>query len=190
MALTRRASLLETLFRRVSRRPLVLRSERRWKHVMPRWPGNAEHQRTPFGQLSRSELMARVRSRGNASTELRLASLLRLYRIVGWRRHQPFLGNPDFVWRGQRVALFVDGCYWHAHGCKRNLSPRTNVAMWQLKFTSNMKRDRRVNRELRARGWTVIRLWECELAEVPDRCIRRIERALLRRVPRTSRLTA
>jgi DNA mismatch endonuclease (patch repair protein) len=145
---------------------------------MHRWPGNARRERTSFGSLSRSELMARVRSRENATTELKAMTLLRRFRLSGWRRRVRCVGNPDFVWQAQRVALFVDGCYWHGHHCGRNLSPKTNAKSWQAKFRRNRSRDRAVTRELRVLGWSVVRVWECELRREPLQCVRRIKLAL------------
>jgi DNA mismatch endonuclease (patch repair protein) len=145
---------------------------------MHRWPGNARQERTSFGSLSRSELMSRVRSAGNVTTELKAMALLRRFHLSGWRRHAHCLGNPDFVWRAQKVALFVDGCYWHGHHCGRNMSPKTNAKSWQAKFRRNRSRDRAVTRELRALGWSVVRVWECELRREPLQCARRIKLAL------------
>lgn len=69
------------------------------------------------------------------------------------------LGCPDFVFREEKVAIFVDGCFWH--GCKRHLRmPASNAAYWQAKIERNRKRDRQVSRALRQQGWRVIRVWE------------------------------
>jgi len=106
--------------------------------------------------------MSRIRSRGNKDTELALAKLFRANRITGWRRHQPVFGKPDFVFRKVRVAVFVDGCFWH--GCPLHATkPRTNAVFWRKKFAANKARDLLVNRTLRNAGWRVIRIWEHEL---------------------------
>jgi DNA mismatch endonuclease, patch repair protein len=71
--------------------------------------------------------------------------------------------KPDFVFQKLKVALFVDGCFWH--GCPRHATwPKTRAAFWLAKITGNKARDRRVNSALRKRGWTVLRIWEHELA--------------------------
>jgi DNA mismatch endonuclease (patch repair protein) len=145
---------------------------------MSRWPGNAQKERTTFGGLSRGQLMSRVRSKGNVTTEKRLASLLRSAGLRGWRRHQPLLGKPDFVWPKRKVAVFVDGCFWHGHDCERNLTPKTNVKQWREKIERNKSRDRQVTRRLRHQGWRVVRIWECQLAKNPTRHISRIQRML------------
>src|SRR5260221_14587651 len=100
---------------------------------MSRWPGNAKTQKTTFGNLTRAALMARVRSTGNKTTEELLAVLMRKSRITGWRRHQNLPGRPDFTWRAEKVVAFVDGCFWHGHGC-RNVTPKTNAKIWQEKI--------------------------------------------------------
>lgn len=129
----------------------------------------------------RSEIMRAVRSRGNRDTELILVRLLRQHKISGWRRHLRVTGNPDFIFRKQNLALFVDGCFWH--GCARHCRmPKGNSSYWNPKIASNKIRDRRVTRVLRRAGWQVIRIWEHQLAsrkEIPT--IARITRVLGRR---------
>jgi len=145
---------------------------------MSRWPGDAKAERTTFGGLPRGELMSRIRSFGNATTEKRMATLLRRAGLSGWRRHLPLPGCPDFVWRTAKVAVFVDGCFWHGHTCGKNINPKTNAEFWDNKITRNRERDLRVNRLLRRIGWKVIRVWECDLAKTPEKDIARIARLL------------
>jgi DNA mismatch endonuclease (patch repair protein) len=66
-----------------------------------------------FTKIKRSQVMAAIRSKGNKDTELKLISIFRKYRITGWRRHQVVFGNPDFIFRKAKIAVFVDGCFWH-----------------------------------------------------------------------------
>ena len=148
---------------------------------MSRWPGDPSKEITPFGDLCRGNLMARIPSKGNATTEERLVRLLRLNRIRGWRRNPPMQGKPDFAWPQERLAVFVDGCFWHGHSCGRNLHPRTNARAWREKIKSNTLRDRRSSALLRRKGWKVMRVWECTLAKYPDRCMRRVQNALSKR---------
>jgi DNA mismatch endonuclease (patch repair protein) len=125
----------------------------------------------------RSYLMSRVRGRGNEVTELKLLTLLRQNKITGWRRHLPLPGKPDFAFPKQKVAVFVDGCFWH--GCPKCYTrPKTNRKFWDKKREDNMARDRRVNRQLRRRGWKVIRIWQHALQKSPQACLTRIHRAL------------
>lgn len=145
---------------------------------MGRWPIKGRNRATNFGLLTRSQLMTRVKSRGNVTTELRMAQLLRKAGLRGWRRHLPLPGRPDFAWPAYRVAVFVDGCFWHGHDCGKNISPRTNAKAWREKIQNNRRRDRRAARQLRQRGWSVLRVWECQLRRSPERCVTRIRRAL------------
>lgn len=113
--------------------------------------------------LGRSRNMAAIRSLANKTTELRLASALRFFGLKGWRRHLALPGKPDFAWPKEKVAVFVDGCFWH--GCPRCYRPpKHNAPFWRNKVETNQRRDRRVTRQLRARGWSVIRIWECRVA--------------------------
>lgn len=107
----------------------------------------------------RSRNMSSIRSVGNKTTEQRMAKLLRAAHLSGWRRRVPLPGSPDFAFRSHRAAVFVDGCFWH--GCPRCYRlPEDNRPYWKAKVTGNRRRDRRVNRQLRDRGWTVVRVWE------------------------------
>lgn len=126
--------------------------------------------------LTRSQLMSRVRGRGNKSTEEKLVSLLRAAGIKGWRRHLPLPGTPDFGFPRERLAIYVDGCFWH--GCPRCYTrPATNQDFWDKKFEDNRARDRRVNGELRRRGWKLMRIWAHTLKN-ETAVIRRIQKAL------------
>ena len=130
-----------------------------------------------FTKRKRSEVMSRIRGRGNKGTELALAGLFRKHRVTGWQRNQPVFGKPDFIFRAARVAVFVDGCFWHA--CqKHSNTPESNRAFWQKKLNGNKARDREVNRILRREGWRVVRVWEHELKSNQDRCIERIKTML------------
>jgi DNA mismatch endonuclease, patch repair protein len=141
-----------------------------------------------FTKAKRSEVMSRIRSRGNKDTEVALAKLFCRHKITGWRRHVQIVTSPrpshqrgegvrvrpDFVFRQVRLALFVDGCFWH--GCpKHETKPKNNRAFWRKKLSSNKKRDVLVTRALRR----VLRIWEHELARKNElRLIRRIQRVL------------
>jgi DNA mismatch endonuclease, patch repair protein len=111
----------------------------------------------------RSYNMASIRSKGNKTTEKAFAQLLRKARVTGWRRHVNLPGKPDFVFRSRKVALFIDGCFWHA--CPRCYRlPEDNRPYWKMKMLRNRRRDRKTSRLLRADGWRVLRFWEHSLA--------------------------
>ena len=141
-----------------------------------------------FTKAKRSEVMSRIRSRGNKYTELALARLLRAHKISAWRRQidiwkaesgkQKFKVRPDFVFKEARLALFVDGCFWH--GCPKHATkPKNNRAFWRRKLAANKARDRLVNLALRRAGWRVLRVWEHELAKKNEaKLVRKIQKAL------------
>jgi len=131
-----------------------------------------------FTKENRSELMSRIRSKGNKNTEVKLAALFRKNRITGWRRNYKLFGKPDFVFRKERVAVFVDGCFWH--GCPvHGRIPKSNKKFWREKISRNQKRDRKVLRTLRGLGWSVLRVWEHALAvKTAPATLRRIQRTL------------
>lgn len=115
-----------------------------------------------YDKEKRSSVMSKVRSRGNKSTELRLIEVFAERGIKGWRRSYPVKGHPDFVFLRKRIAVFVDGCFWHGHDC-RNTRPKQNEKFWSAKRDKNVARDKAVTEGFEGRGWTVLRIWECEM---------------------------
>lgn len=129
-----------------------------------------------WGKKKRSLVMSLIRSRGNKDTERKLAAILRTSGIAGWRRHQPLLGRPDFVFRHASLAVFVDGCFWH--GCPSHCRmPSSNQAYWHPKIARNKARDKFVTTALRKRGWRVLRIWEHDLSK-PSYCTQKLIRLL------------
>ncbi len=125
-----------------------------------------------FTKAKRSLVMAAIRSRGNKDTELKFAAMLRAAGITGWRRHQPLPGRPDFMFRRARLAIFVDGCFWH--GCRwHGRMPKTRAAFWKAKIRRNQARDAAVAVLLRTRGWRVLRIWEHSLQD-PSRVLAKV----------------
>lgn len=133
-----------------------------------------------FTVEKRSAVMARILGRGNDTTEVRMIALFRSHGIRGWRRNAKLFGKPDFVFPRRRLAVFVDGCFWHRHsGCRYAYVPKSRPEFWLRKFERNVERDGLVTRTLRRAGWRVVRVWECQLtARNAPRTVRRIERAL------------
>jgi DNA mismatch endonuclease (patch repair protein) len=129
-----------------------------------------------FTRKKRSAVMAAIRSSGNRGTELKLIAIFREAGIRGWRRNFPLEGKPDFCFPKIRMAVFVDGCFWH--GCPRHgRKPASNTEYWHAKLERNKKRDLAVGRLLRKKRWRVIRIWEHQLSS-PARFIKTIDRAL------------
>lgn len=155
-----------------------------------------------FTKAKRSDVMSRIRSRGNEDTELALMRVFRAHGITGWRRQRSLAlkvpssrfkvpsstarreprptgrVRPDFVFPKLRLAVFVDGCFWH--GCPQHATkPRNNAAFWRKKFAANRARDGLVTRSLRKAGWRVLRIWEHELARKNEaRLVARLRKAL------------
>ena len=115
-----------------------------------------------FDKETRSAVMQKVRGKGNKSTELRLIEVFRERGITGWLRNYPVKGHPDFVFSIRRIAVFVDGCFWHGHDC-RNTRPKDNAGYWAKKQERNIAHDKTVTEAFERRGWIVLRIWECEL---------------------------
>lgn len=128
-----------------------------------------------FDKATRSRVMSRSKSRGTRSTEWKFRSLLMRRGVRGWTLgyRSGLAGSPDIVFSRARLAIFLDGCFWH--GCQRCRSiPATNRAFWMSKIQKNRKRDRKVQRMLRAQGWKVVRIWEHELRNDLTECMKRI----------------
>lgn len=127
-------------------------------------------------KAARSLLMSKVKGKGNLSTEIRLLGILRANKISGWRRHIGVKGTPDFGFHKQKVAIFVDGCFWH--GCPQCYrQPKSNKGFWRNKVLSNKIRDAEVNAFLRRKGWNVCRIRECQFKK-PLNVIRRLKKLL------------
>src|ERR1700728_209879 len=104
-----------------------------------------------FSKEKRSWVMSRIRSRSNRNTELAMLALLRAHHISRWRRHFSIEGRPDFAFPTSHIALFIDGCFWHAcPPCA--LAPASNKKFWQKKLEANRRRDRLVVCQLGEEG--------------------------------------
>lgn len=110
----------------------------------------------------RSKYMSAIKGKHNRSTELTLRMALIRAGINGWKMHYKLPGKPDFYFPQFKIAIFVDGCYWH--GCpKCGHIPKTRSEYWKAKISRNIQRDKKNKKLLQNEGITVIRLWEHEL---------------------------
>lgn len=116
----------------------------------------------------------------NTSPELIVRGMLRKAGHTGYRLHRSDVdGNPDIAWLGRKQAIFVNGCFWHGHTCKRGARrPATNAAYWKNKIGRNRERDAQNRKLLRAKGWRVLVIWECDLAD-PARLNKKLKQFLL-----------
>ena len=111
----------------------------------------------------RSRTMSAIRSSNNATTEVAFRMALVRSRIGGWKIGNNLPGRPDIIFPFSRVAIFLDGCFWH--GCRRcGHVPKVNTKFWQTKIRLNRSRDRRIGRLLRNDGFHVVRVWEHTIA--------------------------
>ena len=114
----------------------------------------------------RSALMARIGSK-DTKPELTVRKLLHGlgYRYRLHRRDLP--GTPDICFPGRKKTIFVHGCFWHRHGCRRTTTPGTRTSYWTQKFDRNVVRDQRNLTDLGELGWQTLVVWECEVADLP-----------------------
>jgi len=115
--------------------------------------------------MSRSAVMRRVRSK-DTRPELIVRRLL-FAQGYRYRLHRPDLpGRPDIVFPSRKKIVFVNGCFWHGHNCQRGgRQPKTNVEYWRNKIKRNIERDRKIRKELKSAGWSIITIWECEIKD-------------------------
>ena len=98
-----------------------------------------------------------------------------------YEAHPRMFGNPDFIIRSEKIAIFCDGDFWHGYDFRRGHGPEKGF--WRDKIEGNMKRDAHVSRKLRREGWSVLRFWEHAIKKDPAGCGRRIEKKIGERSP-------
>jgi DNA mismatch endonuclease (patch repair protein) len=119
----------------------------------------------------RKEAMRAVKSSAT-SLERTLFSMLIKAEVSGWRKGDPkVVGNPDVVFPKHKLAIFVDGCFWHGCAECRKPMPKSNSRYWKRKIAGNIKRAKFVSRELKSDRWRTIRVWEHELKTIEDRAL-------------------
>lgn len=120
--------------------------------------------------------MSRIKG-ANTGPEIGVRSLLHRmgYRFRLHRRDLP--GTPDIVLPGRKAVVFVHGCFWHGHVCKRTKMPKSRTTYWADKIESNRLRDARKRRRLKEMGWKVVIVWECELKK-PEKLADKLRTAL------------
>lgn len=123
---------------------------------------------------TRSRMMSGIRSK-DTQPEMLVRKYLHSQGFR-YRLHARKLpGSPDLVLPKYKVAIFVHGCFWHRHqGCRYATTPASNAERWKLKFDTNTERDARKENMLRAAGWRVIVVWECELKRAPTERLDRL----------------
>jgi len=95
-----------------------------------------------------------------------------------YRIHYLLNGKPDVVFPKYRIVVFINGCFWHSHGCKNSGVPKTNTEFWKNKLAENVVRDKKNLSTLKGEHWKTITIWECEIEENLPKAIRKIEKLL------------
>ncbi|MEA3494265.1 MAG: very short patch repair endonuclease [Candidatus Margulisiibacteriota bacterium] len=128
-----------------------------------------------------SQIMSAIKGK-NTSPEKKLKKALMKLRINGLRTHLKTLpGVPDISYPKEKVAIFVNGCFWHrCPKCKLKL-PKTHKSYWKRKFTRNVERDKKNIKLLKKEGWTAKTIWECEIKKDALKVAERIDKALAKK---------
>lgn len=126
-----------------------------------------------FSPEKRSWVMRQIRGR-DTKAEVLLRSLIHRsgYRFRLHRADLP--GKPDIVLPGHRVLIYVHGCFWHGHGCRKGRRPKSNSDYWNLKIDRNIARDQKHIRDANLQGWRPLVVWECELRMNSENVLSRV----------------
>lgn len=133
-----------------------------------------------FSKKDRSRIMSSIKGRNTKLETTFLGALSADFYPKGYRykkHYKNLSGRPDIVFVKQKVAVFLDGDFWHGRNFSK-LRLRLKKGFWMDKITRNIERDRKINRALRYAGWTVLRFWEGKIGKDPMSAIERIERKL------------
>lgn len=134
----------------------------------------------------RSENMRKIRGK-DTRPELAVRKICREIGFSGYRIHRNDLpGKPDLAWIGRKLAVFVHGCFWHGHDCAEGVrKPKSNQEYWISKISRNQRRDTENIADLRAIGWSVLVVWECEISNKAH-LAKKLQRFLLDELPNRS----
>lgn len=113
----------------------------------------------------RSRNMAKIKGK-NTKLEMTVRKYL-FSKGLRYRIHYEIKGKPDIAFPRHKIAIFINGCFWHQHGCQLSTKPQTRTEFWHRKLGENRQRDLKVQRFLRNAGWSVFTLWECDLKRSP-----------------------
>ena len=113
----------------------------------------------------RSWNMSRIRAK-NTKPELSVRKFLYDNGIRYRLHNKNIIGKPDISINKYKVTIFVNGCYWHRHGCKKTTTPKSNTEFWENKFSENVERDKKNYKRLKDQGWSVNIIWECQVNDI------------------------
>ncbi|MBT4326884.1 MAG: DNA mismatch endonuclease Vsr [Candidatus Nitrosopelagicus sp.] len=124
-----------------------------------------------FTPEKRSWVMSRIRG-SNTKIDLKMKRLLSENRYK-FEMYPKMYGNPDFILKRKKIAIFCDGDFWHGYRYHEKKKPAKKY--WKEKIEGNMRRDQRYSRKLRREGWSVLRLWEHDIEKNHEKCMRKIK---------------
>jgi DNA mismatch endonuclease, patch repair protein len=135
--------------------------------------------RAPIPKNERtSRVMSSIKGK-NTSPELSIRKAISTYGLKGYRLHlKKVPGRPDIAFTKKKLAIFINGCYWHRCPYCSPSFPKTHRKFWKEKFKKNIERDKKKNKELKALGWSVLTLWECQIKNNISSCVKKIKRKL------------
>lgn len=126
----------------------------------------------------RSSLMRKIKSK-NTSPELNFVKALRQQKIKYSRSNQKIAGKPDIVLKAKKIAIFIDGAFWHGFDWrKKKLKIKANRAYWIPKIEKNILRDKKNNKALREAGWIVVRFWEDDIKANLPMCLKKLKKIM------------
>ena len=128
-----------------------------------------------FTKEKRSWIMSRIRGT-NTKIDLGMKKLLAKNKIK-FEMYPKMFGNPDFIIKRKKMAIFCDGDFWHGYNYQKK--KKLSKKFWRDKIEGNMRRDKKVSRRLRREGWSVLRFWEHDIEKNQEICVRKIRRKLL-----------
>jgi len=126
-----------------------------------------------FDKRTRSAIMSKIKGK-DTSLEVNFRKLLWKRGLKGYRTHYALPGKPDIAFVSRKIAIFLDGDFWHGYNWKE-LGKDPPKGYWRRKLQKNIESDKKHNRQLRKNGWAVIRLWEHEIKKSPEECIKTIK---------------
>lgn len=125
-----------------------------------------------------SRVMSAIRAK-NTKPEIALRKALSSVGVKGYRLHpKNVIGKPDICFIHSKIAIFVNGCYWHRCPYCKPSFPKSHLKFWKEKFERNKKRDNIKNRRLRLEGWRICTVWECQIKKNIERVVFRVEKVL------------
>ena len=140
---------------------------------------NKKYCRDGRAPIPKDEKISRVMSANkgeNTTPEITMRKALRELGLVGYRLHwKKVSGKPDIAYPSKKIAIFVNGCFWHRCPYCKNPYPKTNRPFWKKKFNNNIKRDKLKTRLLRKNGWKVFTFWECQIKKNAEKCAIKIK---------------